>query len=259
MAPFKKWEVNQLAENKNYKFNCFRCDTKNTHAVIFGGIHAKENNTPVFDEEDFFFIICSTCGGFTIEHNYYKGTPKELPSPPSGFPTTSRAAHTKQPKRIGNELIFDKKMFFPFLFATEGIPQFLKYDYLKMNQCFQFGSAEGVSVHCRRILDKIFSSFEKKFLDEITKSKDIKTRVKKITEKCPYFAIINDSIKNLKGVVSKVVHHIADDIEIEEELKIDEKSFKEITEFIDALLKIYELEFTINPKLEAKYKQTKNK
>jgi hypothetical protein len=258
MENFKKWKTRQINRDDNYKFNCFRCDTKNTHATIIGGIHAIEENEPLFDEEKFLFLICSTCGAFTIEHNYYKGTAQKLPKPPA-FKGTRRSTGDIITKNIRNKLVLEKSMYFPFSFSTENVPKFLKYDYLKMNQCFQFGSTEGVSVHCRRILDKIFSSFEKKFIDEPMKPSDIKTRVKKITEKCPYFKIINDSIKNLKGVVSTIVHNITDEIEIKEELKIDSNSFKEITDFLDALLKIYELEFSINPKLEKKYMQVKNK
>lgn len=248
----KKWNTELIATPENHKFNCNRCNTKNTHAVIIGKVISDEINNPVHDQEGFLLIKCSTCGGLTIEYNYYKGQAKKLPSPPSlGMNSNIN------PLRFTNELLFDKKMYFPLSSSIEEVPEFIKYDYLKMKQCYQIGSTEGVSIHCRRILDKIFSAFEKKLFNEIDKKAGIKIRVKKITEKCPYFSIINESIKNLKSVVSNIVHRIDEDIGISNELKIEQNSFKEILDFVDALLKIYDLEFSITPNLEKKYKKIK--
>ena len=136
----------------------------------------------------------------------------------------------------------------------------IKNDYNLMHACFQVGSSQGVSVHCRRILDKIFTEFENKYLSDAERAnvKNIEKRVKLISEKSPYFATINDTIKNLKGVVSTIIHKPEEDLEIHQELEINESSFEEIKGIIHALLQIFELEFNTLENLKEKYLKTKS-
>ncbi len=132
-------------------------------------------------------------------------------------------------------------------------------DYNLMHACFQIGSAQGVSVHCRRILDKIFTEFENKYLsqEERANVKKIEKRADSISKKSPYFATINETIKNLKGVVSKIIHAPEEDLEIHQELEINESNFEEMKRIIHALVQIFELEFNTLEKLKQKFVKAK--
>ena len=243
----QRWKshFNPNKEVQHYKFNCYRCKTKNTHAYVNGSIISYLCDSASNDKEEFKFLHCSTCGAYSIEYSYYKVIEKVAPTK-NGEPI----------KRIEHKL--KKRLYFPFSFSEFEVQPLIRKDYNLMHSCFQIGSAQGVSVHCRRILDKIFTEFEKKYLTEEEKFKKIDKRVKLISEKSSYFATINETIKNLKGVVSTIIHKPEDDLEVHKDLEINENNFNEIKDIIHALLQIYDLEFNTLENLKEKYVKAKS-
>lgn len=226
----------------NYKFTCFRCNTKNTHALIYGIITGDEIKVPteLYNKESFVLIKCSTCGAFTIAHHSYKG---------------KKWLTTNLPGIRNRKMEFDEPQtsYFPLQISIEDIPEIVREDYRLMHGCKLIGSNQGVSVHYRRMLDKIFTEYEKKYLSEDErKIKRIKDRAKKIYEKNIYFKDFNETIINLKGIVSSVVHDDLENLELSLELKITPEDFEKLDGIILFLLKVYELEFKDLPAIKDK-------
>ena len=234
---------------QDYKFNCFRCNTKNTHAFIHTIIIGNEIKSPdeVFNKENFIIVRCSTCGAFTIVHNHYKG--KEW-------------VKVGLPNSTGRKMEFDEPQvsYFPISISTDDVPEIVQEDYKLMYGCKLIGSNQGIALHYRRILDKIFSEFEKKHLtkDEIsTLKKDIKERAKLISERNMIFKSFNEIIIDLKGIVSSIVHDNFENLELSDELKISSGDFEKLNSIILALLSIYKLEFIDLPSIKDKSQKIK--
>ena len=253
------WKTKLSTEITSIKLDCNRCNTKSTHAQVLGTILSEEAYVldPLIAHKEIFYLIkCSTCNSITIKYETYKGGFKYF------FGTESpRGINRPKPNKGGiPEFKLINTKYFPVSCIQSGVPAFIETDYQLMHLCHQIGSTQGVAVHCRRILDKIFMKFEKKYLTKEDKEdkKDIKTRSKIISNKCVYFSPINEVIKNLKGILSIIVHKPEDELAYIDLKDFSEATFTEINQILDAIIKVYELDFNTLKKLEEKYQEIKN-
>ena len=234
---FQNFDVRQ-----HFQFNCNRCGTKNSHGLIRAlyRLESQHEKEQPYIEEVFKVIQCSTCSGFSINYELYE--PK--------IELIKAIAKSPNAPDFKFSLELTKNLFYPINILLQDFPEKIKDDYNLMHSCYQIGSAAGVAVHCRRILDKIFFEFEEKFVDtsDIHSADNFKERAKKISEKCPYFKTLNEDIKNLKGSVSAIVHMDMEKI-IKEKMVIVEKDFENLNELVTAFAKVYELEFKIFPQI----------
>jgi len=248
MDTYKKWKTNYGEQNINIRLDCNRCGTIKTNALFVYKILSSEINKKdgqPRDQEIFHLIKCDTCDAFTIVYHYKEGIVNKQ--------TTDGVVKFSYGYKP------DKIVTVPFSSENPDIPVAFKKDYNLMFMCFQIGSTQGVSVHCRRILDSIFLDFEKKYLDpKITAVKvDIKKRAQLITEKCAFFIEINKVIKHLKGTVSTIIHVIDEDLLITADLYIDETSFNELVEILSLIIKVHNHVFNTLNSLEKKYVKAK--
>lgn len=236
---------------QDYKFTCYRCNTKNTHAFIDAILIGNEIRVPdeVYNTENFVIVRCSTCGAFTIIHNHFKGKDWTKQNVVMG------GVSKKQMTFYSPEVSY-----FPVSISTEDVPEIVLNDYNLMHSCKLVGSNQGIAVHYRRILDKIFREFERKYLsvEEISSlKKDIKERAKLISERDVIFKPLNEIIIDLKGIVSSIVHDNFESLELSDELKITPEDFEKLTSIILALLSIYKLEFVDLPSIKDKSQKIK--
>ena len=264
MNEYKKWETtfeNVSNDAQDYKFNCNRCNTKNTHATYCFKIKAKEiappketiyHNPIPFDKEEFIIVKCSTCGAYTVIYRYYFGKLVEKKGE-----IISSISYPQPPKKlytVKHEIT--KELNFPVSVSNLSANSLISDEYDLMHKCFLIGSSPGVAIHYRRMLDKIFKEYEKQYLSEKEKKiKDIKQRANKISEKSPFFKSFNENIKDLKGIVSAIVHDDYENLELSSELEIIQEDFDKLDEIIPSLLKVYELEFKDLPNIKEKSKR----
>ncbi len=250
MQEMKHWTSNfDASEPRPTKFECFRCNTKNTHGTILADVRSYDdsNEDSLLCESEIFSIIqCSTCGAVTIRYTSYK-VPSEV------FQLVEEKG-INSIKSFNMDLKEDK--YFPVIISPKEIPSLVKDDYNLMHACYLIKSHQGVAVHYRRMLDIIFSEYEKKYLSqEEKKMKRIEERAKKISEKDLYFKVFNETIKDLKGIVSSIIHSDIDNLELMSDLNINQEDFEQLDRIILSLIKVYELEFQDLPAIKDKSKR----
>ena len=128
------------------------------------------NNQNLAVKDEFLVIKCSTCEAFSIEYRTYKGHKMVIQG--TGIPEKTKTNIDSKDAGFW-EFELDKSTIFPFTSSPENVPVIVQDDYKLMHLCYQVGSSQGLAVHCRRILEKIFSQFESKYL---TKKEKIENR-----------------------------------------------------------------------------------
>lgn len=246
MADIQFWQadIKYPEPPEGYKFDCNRCNTKNTHGQILFKANTREvkNDLPIITEE-FLIIKCSTCSAITVEYRNI-----EVNNNPKGenYLAIGRKVYDERLRTL------IQKIYYPITVSTKDVPKIILDDYMLFHSCFSIGSSQGVAVHYRRILDKIFSEYEKKYLSNEERKLKIKERAKLISEKDLYFKAFNETIKDLKGIVSNVVHSDTDNIELSSELNIKDEDFEQLDKIILSLIKVYEIEFKDFPAIKEK-------
>jgi len=247
MNSFDRWKTEKLKrlDSSGTRFNCPRCNTKNTSADEILQLQSTINE---FEKVEIFTIyICATCHGISIHYgsSEFEKVYMDNENLPPGIPP-------KYDLKSKNS----KSSIFPITNFNSDVPDKVSSDYSLMHLCFLIGSSQGVAVHYRRVLDKIFSEYEGKFLTGNEREiKKIDERAKKISEKNVYFKGFNETIKDLKGIVSTIVHTDLNDLELSSDLIITQEDFDQLDRIILSLIKVYELEFKDLPSIKDKSKR----